>query len=80
MTNTDLVKQLYANFASGNVPAALALFDPAIEWYECSGMPFIKEDGYFTGPDLSSPMCSCSFRWCMTISTWKFQTPPISGR
>ena len=37
--------------ASGNVPAALALFDSKIAWHECSGMPFIKEDGHFTGPD-----------------------------
>ena len=33
------------------MPAALALFDPAIEWYECHGMPFIKDDGHFTGLD-----------------------------
>ena len=51
MTNTDLVKQVYENLASGNVPAALALFDIKIEWCECYGMPFIKGDGRFTGPD-----------------------------
>jgi len=51
MTSTDLVKQLYANFEMGNVPAALALFDPAIEWHECSGMPFMKGDQVFIGPD-----------------------------
>jgi ketosteroid isomerase-like protein len=51
MTNVDLVKQVYSHFATGNVPAALALFDPAIEWHECKGMPFIKGDGIFNGPD-----------------------------
>ena len=51
MTDTDLVKQVYENLASGNVPAALALFDIKIEWCECYGMPFIKGDGWFTGPD-----------------------------
>jgi len=51
MSNTDLVRSLYSHFSSGNVPAALALFDPAIEWHECIGMPFIKENGHFTGPD-----------------------------
>ena len=51
MSNTDLVRSLYSHFESGNMPAGLALFDPAIEWYECHGMPFIKDDGHFTGPD-----------------------------
>jgi hypothetical protein len=49
MTNVDLVKQLYAHFATGNVPAVLEHFDPAIEWHECKGMPFVKGDGIFTG-------------------------------
>ena len=51
MTNVDLVKQAYSNFATGNVPAVLALFDPAIEWHECKGMPFVKGDGIFIGPE-----------------------------
>lgn len=51
MTNTDLVKQMYSNFVTGNVPAVLAIFDPAIEWHECIGMPFVKGDGVFIGPD-----------------------------
>jgi hypothetical protein len=51
MTNVDLVKQVYSNLATGNVPVVLALFDPSIEWYECTGMPFVEDDGYYTGPD-----------------------------
>lgn len=51
MTNADLVKQVYSHFATGNVPAVLALFDPAIEWHECKGVPFVKGDGIFTGPE-----------------------------
>jgi ketosteroid isomerase-like protein len=51
MTNVNLVKEAYANFATGNVPAVLALFDPAIEWRECKGMPFVKGDGIFIGPE-----------------------------
>ncbi len=51
MTNKDLVKQAYSNFETGDVPAVLALFDPAIEWHECSGMPFMKGDSVFIGPD-----------------------------
>jgi len=49
MTNTDIVKQAYANFATGNVADVLTLFDPAIEWKECKGMPFVKGDGIYTG-------------------------------
>jgi ketosteroid isomerase-like protein len=44
MSNVELVKQMYADLASGNAPAALALFDPAIEWRECQGMPFVEDD------------------------------------
>ena len=51
MTNVDLVKEAYSHFATGNVPAVLAMFDPAIEWHECKGMPFVKGDGVFTGPE-----------------------------
>jgi uncharacterized protein len=51
MTNVDLVKKAYADLATGNVPAALAIFDPAIEWNECKGMPFVKGDGTFIGAD-----------------------------
>lgn len=49
MTNLDLVKQAYSNFATGNVEAVLTLFDPEIEWHECKGMPFVKGDGIFKG-------------------------------
>lgn len=51
MSNLDTVKQAYSNFESGNIPGVLALFDNAIEWHECKGMPFIKGDGIFIGPE-----------------------------
>jgi ketosteroid isomerase-like protein len=51
MKNLDLVKDAYSNFATGNVPAVLAVFDPAIEWHECKGMPFVKGDGIFKGAE-----------------------------
>ena len=51
MTNVELVKEAYSHFATGNVPAVLAMFDPAIEWLECKGMPFVKDDGIYTGPE-----------------------------
>ena len=49
MTNVDLIKQGYANFATGNVEAVLANFHPQIEWNECKGMPFVKGDGRYVG-------------------------------
>ena len=49
MTNVELVKQGYSNFATGNVDAVLATFDPTIEWNECKGMPFVKGDGIYKG-------------------------------
>jgi ketosteroid isomerase-like protein len=51
MTNVDMVKQAYSNFATGNVAGVLDLFDPAIEWHECKGMPFVNGDGIFTGQE-----------------------------
>jgi len=51
MTNVNVVKQAYSNFETGNVPAVLALFDPQIEWRECKGMPFVKDDGIYIGPE-----------------------------
>lgn len=51
MTNVELIKQGYANFAAGNVEGVLAIWDPAIEWHECKGMPFVKGDGIFVGAD-----------------------------
>jgi len=49
MTNVELVKEAYGHFATGNVPAVLAVFDPAIEWHECKGFPYVTGDGVFTG-------------------------------
>ena len=51
MTNVEVVKQAYSNFETGNVPAVLALFDPQIEWRECKGMPFVKDDGIYIGSE-----------------------------
>jgi ketosteroid isomerase-like protein len=51
MTNVELVKKAYSDFAEGNVPGVLGIFDPAIEWKECKGMPFVKGDGIFIGAE-----------------------------
>ncbi len=51
MTNIESAKEAYAHFATGNIPAVLAIFDPAIEWHECKGMPFVKDEGIYVGAD-----------------------------
>ena len=51
MTNLELIKQAYADFASGNIPTVLPLFDPAVEWHESKGMPFVEGDGIYKGVD-----------------------------
>jgi ketosteroid isomerase-like protein len=51
MTNLEIIKQGYSHFSTGNVEAVLALFDQAIEWNECKGMPFVKGDGVSIGPE-----------------------------
>jgi uncharacterized protein len=49
MTNADIVEVAFSNFATGNVPGVLSLFDPSIEWHECKGMPFVNGDGIYKG-------------------------------
>ena len=51
MTNVELIKKGYSDFTAGNMEAVLAVWDPAIEWHECKGMPFVKGDGIFIGHD-----------------------------
>ena len=52
MDNAELVKQVYENFATGNVPAVLAAFDPEIKWHACESLPQVSEVSLpLTGPD-----------------------------
>lgn len=51
MTNVEIVKQGYADFAAGNVKAVFAMWNPEIEWHESKGMPFVKGDGIYKGHD-----------------------------
>ena len=51
MTNVELLQQGYQHFAEGNIEAVVAIFDPAIEWHECQGFPYIAGDGLFIGPN-----------------------------
>ena len=49
MTNVELVKQAYGYFETGNIDGVMSVFDPAIEWNECKGMPFVQDDGRYFG-------------------------------
>lgn len=51
MTNVDIVRQIYDDFATGNVPAVLGAMDPSIQWLECPGMPFMDSDAPVVGPN-----------------------------
>ena len=47
-TNKEIVEAAYASFATGDVPAVLAIMDPKIEWTEAEGFPLY--DGTLVGP------------------------------
>ena len=50
MKNLDLAQKGYKKFSKGDIDGVLAMFDPNIEWHECSGFPYIEGDGVFHGP------------------------------
>ena len=50
MSNVELVRQAYHDFAAGNIEAVMAIMHPEIEWRQSKGLPFIAGDGVFVGP------------------------------
>lgn len=44
---TEVARAAYAAFATGDVPAVLALLDPQVEWTEAAGGPY---GGRYLGP------------------------------
>jgi ketosteroid isomerase-like protein len=48
MTNGEIIKGLYNDFATGNVPAVMGAFDENIEWTEAEGFMY---GGAYTGPN-----------------------------
>jgi len=44
----EMLRNAYGAFATGNIPAVLAVFDPKIEWIEAEGFPY---GGTYIGPD-----------------------------
>lgn len=47
--NVAVIKEGYASFAKGNMTGVLAAWDPAIEWHECKGMPFMTTSAKLVG-------------------------------
>ena len=47
--NVALIAEGYANFATGNIDRVLAIWDPAIEWHECKGMPIVTTAAKLVG-------------------------------
>jgi uncharacterized protein len=47
--NVEIIQNLYAAFAKGDVPAVLQKFDPKIEWNEAENFPYADENPYI-GP------------------------------
>lgn len=48
--NTQLVRGLYDDFSSGNIPGALARMSPDIVWNEANNFPYADGNPYI-GPD-----------------------------
>jgi ketosteroid isomerase-like protein len=48
-SNVEIIQNLYAEFAKGDVPAVLQRFDPKIEWNEAENFPYADGNPYI-GP------------------------------
>ena len=46
MSNMEAVKNIYAAFAAGDIPALLELFDPTIEWVAAENSPLADRSPY----------------------------------
>lgn len=51
MGNVNLVKDLYAAFGRGDVPAVLNAMSPDIHWHEAEGNPYMPSGEAWVGPD-----------------------------
>jgi len=44
--NINIVQILYSDFAKGDIPAVLQIFDSKIEWYEAENFPYADRNPY----------------------------------
>ena len=49
--HVSLIRELYAAFGRGDIPAVLAAFDPQIEWREAESNPYQPSGAAWVGPD-----------------------------
>lgn len=62
--NIELIRSLYNNFATGNVPAVLAAMSPDIIWNEAENFPYADGNPYI-GPKavLNGVFARCGGEW-----------------
>ena|SRR5512134_2254618 len=60
--NVETLRLAYGAFATGDIPAVLAVFDPNIEWTEAKGFPY---GGTYIGPEavLSNVFMKLGTEW-----------------
>lgn len=51
MKPLDVVRELYAAFARGEIDAVVGLLDPAVRWHEAEGSPYQRDGAGWVGPD-----------------------------
>lgn len=51
MGNLQVVQDVYAAFARGDIPTVLAAFDSRIEWREAEGNPYEPSGAAWIGPE-----------------------------
>lgn len=51
MNNLEILKQGYQLFAEGNIDGVLAFWHDDIVWDECTGFPFVHDNGIFVGAE-----------------------------
>ena len=51
MSNVDLIKNLYAAFGRGEIPAVLGVMSPNIRWHQAEGNPYRPSGEPWVGPD-----------------------------
>ncbi len=61
-TNLEQVQKIYADFATGDIPAVLGTLDSSIEWTEAEGFPY---GGTYVGRDavLASVFMKLGTEW-----------------
>jgi uncharacterized protein len=51
MSNLQLAKDMFANFARGDVESVLAGYDPALQWSLAEGNPYQMDGAAWNGPE-----------------------------